>query len=234
MTSRKLDGYKGRLDCSQLAAGMTAARANAARLAKDARLLLGAESFASAASLAALSIEEAGKISILRGMALELEDGAIKAEWKRYRSHTSKNSHWIFPALVADGARSLEDFRPLHDEASDHPYLLDQVKQLGFYTDCLGQKANWSIPDQVIDSELATSLVDTAELLSRGESVTERELELWVLYLGPVWKKGMDAMKAALGAWYRAMQEEGLTAKGPNSMAAFLAGGLHPCEAEVT
>ncbi|MDH0759330.1 AbiV family abortive infection protein [Pseudomonas juntendi] len=80
----------------------------------------------------------------------------------------------------AYGARSLEDFRPLYDNASDHPYLLDQVKQLGFYTDCLGQKANWSIPDQVIDSELATSLVDTAELLSQGAPVTERELELWV------------------------------------------------------
>ncbi|MDH1922671.1 AbiV family abortive infection protein, partial [Pseudomonas juntendi] len=104
MASRKLDGYKGRLNCSQLAAGMTAARANAARLAKDARLLLGAEGFASAASLAALSLEEARKISILRGMALELEDSAIKAEWKHYRSHTSKNSHWTFPALVADGA----------------------------------------------------------------------------------------------------------------------------------
>lgn len=60
--------------------------------------------------------------------------------------------------------------------------------------------------------------------------MTERELELWVLYLGPVWKKGMEAMKAALAAWYRAMQEEGLIAKGPNSMAAFLAEGLHPCE----
>jgi len=228
MASRKLDGYKGSLDYSQLAAGMSAARVNAHRLAKDARLLLEAKSYASAASLAALSIEEGGKVPILRTMALDLDEKALKAEWKRYRSHTSKNAHWIFPDLVKEGARSLEDFRSLHDESSDHPFVLDQVKQLGFYTDCLGDKANWSIPDAVIDSDLATPLVVTAELLSRGAPVTERELELWGQHLGPVWGKDINGVKTALVTWYSAMQDEGLIDEGPNKMAAFILGRLGP------
>ena len=37
---------------------------------------------------------------------------------------------------------------------SDHPYVLDQLKQIAFYTDCLGD-AHWSIPDEVIDESPA-------------------------------------------------------------------------------
>jgi AbiV family abortive infection protein len=45
---------------------MNAAIANAQRLAEDAQLLLDAERFPSAASLAILALEEAGKVIILR------------------------------------------------------------------------------------------------------------------------------------------------------------------------
>ena len=48
----------------------------------------------------------------------------------------------------------LDDFRSIFDDASDHPFLLDQLKQLGFYTDCLGQ-AHWAIPANSIDEKLA-------------------------------------------------------------------------------
>ena len=43
---------------------------------------------------------------------------------------------------------------PLFDETSDHPFVLDNLKQLGFYTDCLG-KATWALPWKVIDEDLA-------------------------------------------------------------------------------
>ncbi|MNF95862.1 hypothetical protein D3C84_786310 [compost metagenome] len=223
---RKLDGYKGPLCNSQIAIGMNAALKNAVRLAKDARLLLDAERFPSAVSLATLSIEEAGKTSILRGMIFAKSEQDLKVEWRRYRSHTSKNLQWILPELAAAGARSLDDMRPLFDEGSDHPHLLDQLKQLGFYTDCLGGKAHWSIPEDVIDSALARTLVKTAELLSSTSPVTEREIELWVEHLGPFWKKSDQQMKHALISWYRCMQEEGLKDVGPNKMEQFIHEGL--------
>ncbi|MBN1085452.1 AbiV family abortive infection protein [Erwinia aphidicola] len=37
---------------------------------------------------------------------------------------------------------------------TEHPFALDQLKQISFYTDCLG-KAHWSIPDNVIDRDTA-------------------------------------------------------------------------------
>lgn len=223
---KKLDSYKGPLSISQIANGMNAALQNAARLAKDARLLLDSDRLPSAVSLAILSIEEAGKISILRGLPFAKNEQDLKAEWRRYRSHTSKNLKWILPQLVAAGARSLDDMRPLFDEESDHPQLLDQLKQVGFYTDCLGSKAHWSIPDEVIDLDLTKMLVNTAETLSSGALTTEREIALWVEHLGPAWKQNDRHMKQALVDWYGAMQAAGLIDAGPNKMEQFALGGM--------
>lgn len=223
---QKLDSYKGPLSNTQIADGMNAALQNAARLAKDARLLIDAGRLPSAVSLAILSIEEAGKISILRSLAFAENEQDLKTEWRRYRSHTSKNLQWILPQLVATGARSLDDMRPLFDEDSDHPHLLDQLKQIGFYTDCLGSKAHWSLPEEVIDLDLAKMLVNTAEILSSGSETTEREIALWVEHLKPVWNRSDRQMKQALIDWYGAMQAEGLKEAGPNKMEQFARGGL--------
>lgn len=219
---QKLEIYKGPLTHSKIAEGINAASANALRLAHDARLLLEAGRHPSAISLAALSIEESGKISILRAMSLTASPQDLKSEWRRYRSHTSKNVSWILPQLAAQGAKFLNDLRPLFDAESDHPQLLDQLKQLGFYTDCLGSKANWSKPEEVIDHDLATTLVRTAEILAPKSYVSEREIDLWVEHLGPVWKKSEHLMRLALVSWYRSMQEEGLKEAGANQMEKFV------------
>ncbi|HXS73708.1 MAG TPA: AbiV family abortive infection protein, partial [Rhodanobacteraceae bacterium] len=180
---KKLNAYRGKLTAAQIAEGMNAALENARRLAADAERLLNIGSFPSAASLAALAIEEAGKISILRALSLARSQTELNDAWKDYRSHTMKNRAWIMPQLVAAGARKLEDLRVLFDESSNHPYVLDQLKQLGFYTDCLG-KALWSKPSDVIDEHLASSLVHVSKLLSQGSKHSQREIELWMEHVG--------------------------------------------------
>ena len=207
--STDLKQYKGALETSQIVAGMNAAVTNARRLANDARVLVDAGRFASASSLAALAIEEAGKISILRELALARTQEDIKDAWKRYRSHRSKNTHWILPQLAASGASNLEELRQVVDPKSDHPALLDRIKQIGFYTDCLGE-AHWSIPAEVIDESLAIHLVSTAELLSTSRQFTELEVELWKKHIEPVWKGNMRWMKKALVKWGEDMVANGL------------------------
>jgi hypothetical protein len=120
----------------------------------------------------------------------------------------------------------------LFEENSGHPCLLDQLKQLGFYTDCLG-KARWSLPAAAISRELAESLVETAHLLagsSTGECTT-REIELWVEHVGPVWRQDLGWMKQAAINWYAAMQEAGLKPKGDNTMEQFVRVGIPPVQA---
>lgn len=225
MSTKKLNGYRGPLSAEKIAAGMNAANANALRLAEDAKVLLSAGRIPTAASLAALSIEESGKTSILRELATATAKEEIASVWKGYRSHARKNVMWYLPALALAGARKLEDLRPLFEEDADHPYILDQVKQLGFYTDCLGG-GHWSIPTDVVDESLAQALVGIAMLLVGKREVTVQEIELWIEHVGAASKSDLSAMKEALASWYNAMQAHDLLPAGINSMEQFINEGI--------
>jgi len=225
MAQTKLDQFKGRLTPAQITAGINAATQNAKRLCEDALILLNEKRYPSAASVAILSIEESGKVSILRGLSLAKDDKAVLSQWQAYRSHTKKNVTWLLPQLAAQGARRLDDFSPLFDEDSEHPLLLDQIKQIGFYTDCLG-KAHWSIPDKVIDEALSTMLVEIARIFAKKRETTIKEIELWIKHISPVWGTNTAWMKKALVNWYQEMQELGLAPEGKNTMEEFIRQGL--------
>jgi AbiV family abortive infection protein len=223
---KRLNQYKGRLTAAQIADGMNAAAENAKRLADASRVLLSQSDSALAASIASLSIEESGKVSILRALAVARTDGEVAECWRDYRSHTRKNAMWVLPELVAAGARRLADFRPMLDPDAEHPLLLDQIKQIGFYTDCLG-RGHWSRPARAVGGQLASMLVETATVLPRAEPVTEREIELWIEHVGPVWKGSMESMEHGLLEWSRQMEREGLRARGESQkMEEFVLDGL--------
>jgi AbiV family abortive infection protein len=222
MPNSRPQEFRGRLTPENAAVGINLAAKNARRLASDARLLLEAERVPTAASIAALSIEEAGKVSILRGLIIDISEPEVKAEWKRYRDHRSKNGHWILPSLAAGGARTLGAFSDVVNRESEHTETLNIVKQLGFYSDCYGEKCHWSDPQAVVSRELAEDLVKTAEVLAPKKDVTVRELQLWQQHLGPVWKTA--EMSHALLRWAAAMNEEGLTETTAAEFEAFVFG----------
>ena len=208
------------MSAAQIATGMNVAMANATRLIEAAHALLEKGDYPLAASLAALAIEEAGKPTILRSLAIARTDNEVAECWKAYRSHPKKNVMWVLPQLAVRGARQLDDFGPLFEEDAEHPYILDQLKQIGFYTDCLGN-AHWSIPEETIDKNLASSLVSIARLFARDKIYTETEIELWIKHLSPVWRGPKERMELALVQWYREMQEKGLATPCENEMEKF-------------
>jgi AbiV family abortive infection protein len=222
MSSKKVNAYRGPLSAAEVAAGMNVANSNAQRLAEA---LLVAGRVPTAASLAALSIEESGKVSVLRQLATSTSKEEVAAAWKSYRSHTRKNVQWLLPDLAIKGARRLEELRPLFEEDAEHPFVLDQVKQLGFYTDCLGNR-HWSVPTNVIDEALARGLVQIAKLLVGKREISVKEIELWVQHVGSAPKNDFSAMKRALASWYSAMQEAGLRPDGINEMERFINEGV--------
>ena len=223
MSKGKSAQYRGKLEPSQIAEGMNAARRNARRLADDARLLIESGRFPTAASLAALSIEESGKISVLRQLAGAPHDEARRRAWKDYRTHRSKNAAWILPSLVVNGARDLDSLRLSTDASAEHTANLDKVKQIGLYTDCWSN-AHWSEPDNAIDEALARSLVGIADLLAREETTTAKEIELWACCMRPVYGAPLEDMKAALLDWFNVMEELGLRTEGTISAEAFVLG----------
>jgi len=215
MSKRHLNSYKGKLNPEQIADGINAARRNARRLFEDAQILLEAHRYPSAASLAILSIEESGKAHIIRGMAISTTDVEVAQYWKDYRSHTKKNIMWLLPQLFMEGARRLDDFRTLFESTAEHPYILEQVKQIGFYTDCLGE-AHWSEPTEVVDKELATMLVQIAKIFASKNEVTVKEIELWIKHIGRSKNETRKEQKGSLLHWYAEMQELGLAPKEQN------------------
>src|SRR5581483_7474704 len=149
MNKKILQQYCGHLSTSQIADGMNASTANALRLAGDAKLLFEAGRYPTAASLAILSLEESGKVSILRELATAMSEKEVIEIWRLYRRHTEKNYMALIPDLVAEGARGLREFRKLFlDDSLPDRITYDMVKQLGLYTDCCGD-AHWSIPAEI-------------------------------------------------------------------------------------
>jgi AbiV family abortive infection protein len=185
MKERVLNAYWGRLSPDKIAEGMNVARINAVRLASDARTMFEMRRYETAGALAILSIEESGKISILRELAIATDASEVKQGWKRLRSHTAKNTMWIFPELVAAGARRLDEFSAVFDPTSDHTGVLDKLKQVCLYSDCYGE-ARWHQPAGAMPQDLASHLVKTAEVFAAGRDVMPREIELWIQHMRPV------------------------------------------------
>lgn len=211
--------YHGPLTPGQAAEGINAAVRNARRLAADARLLLDAGRFPSAASIAALAIEEAGKPHLIRNLLGAATPSSLKVAWKQYRNHRSKNGMWILPLLARAGARHLSQLGAVADPNEPHTAMLDSFKQLGFYSDCYGD-CHWSEPSDTVEAPAAETLVRTAEMLCKIREVSVRELELWVEIVVPT----LDTPAAHLAVieWQRAMFEEGLSDTNPEEMAAFV------------
>lgn len=114
MRKKKLNTqYNGALTAKQVADGMNAARENALRLYEDAKSLFDARRFPSACALAVLSIEEAGKLAILRRMSGVTDGTKLKALWREYRTYTAKNRMWIIRDLALSDARTIGDMKKI-------------------------------------------------------------------------------------------------------------------------
>ncbi|MGO9443345.1 MAG: AbiV family abortive infection protein [Thiobacillaceae bacterium] len=224
---RKSEQYRGRLTSAEIAEGMNVARQNAVRLAKDARLLFENKRCASALALAILSIEEAGKEAVLRGLAVASDDRELIERWKDYRSHTKKNAHWTLLGMVSKGARRLDDFLPMFYPNAGHTELLDNLKQLCLYTDSF-RKGVWSVPERVIPSNVVRALVHVAEILCQTRQITTEEIELWIQYMKPVWNSPVKRDKALI-EFDKEMRRRGLIPAGSAmSMEDFVTKGLQP------
>lgn len=217
--------YAGPLTAEQVTQGIAAAQTNANRILDDAKFLCEAGRFPTAAALAILSLEERGKVSILKRIALLTDEADLKSAWRDYRSHRAKNAGWILPELVMQGARTMRDMAAAVDPKGDHTSILDALKQVSIYTDCLADR-HWSCPSQVVDEALARSMISTAELMWNAKTVSLREIELWMEIVGPNYNR--PTMMEAVIRWQRALFDEGFSEIAPESLESFMRGAPTP------
>ena len=216
-----LNPYFGRLNTKQIYEGISAAQSNSVRLIDDANLLFENNRYPSATALAVLAIEERGKIIILKRLAILQEDKELRKTWKEYRHHRAKNAGWIIPELVRNGTQKLHEFRSAVDKSAVHTFLLDNLKQISLYTDCLG-KRHWSIPKDVITEEVAKEILSLAKCMWCEREVTLREIELWVEHVGTHFAQA--TMLQAVANFQTAMKREGLSDFDGNELLEFSKG----------
>jgi AbiV family abortive infection protein len=209
---KRFPQYRGQLSAQWIADGINVATRNAKRLLDDATVLFEAKRFPSACALAILSIEESGKPAFLRALAGVTDEQELKSIWKRYRDHQAKNVAWIVGEIVAKGAKTFGDFAPIFDKNSDHPALLDSIKQLGFYTDCyetvIGERAAWAEPDTLFKEKFVKGALGAARRLLPKQEVTAREIELWIELFAKVYG-GVLPPDQAIHNFLEAMDREG-------------------------
>ena len=210
---KNLKQYTGQLSVAQIAAGMNHCQDNAARLLQAARTLYKLKDYATSVSLAVLAIEEAGKLPILRRMLTAIDEGEVRQCWKEFRSHCLKNGQAKFLACVKSTVR-LDDLR-CTVEKTDENQKLDDLKQAGFYVDCVGN-AGWMSPVETITDEIAAAMVLIASIVcSSGKPTQVRELELWKETVGTCPHGTLVEMKNQVVQWHRRMEEEGLSQPDP-------------------
>ena len=158
--------YGGTLNPFQIAEGIRCVKLNGARLFSDAELLYKQERFPTASSIAILSIEEFGKVPILRRMALATSSNEWRACWKDFANHLVKSLSWMVPFLLKDSQAKTEEQYQMFQEKQD-PQLLNSLKQLGLYVGCYGN-AHWSCPDAVIERENADVAMHCARFVSKA------------------------------------------------------------------
>ena len=167
----KLDPYRGVLNPFQISEGIRAAKANGARLFKDAEMLYEAKRYPTASSLAILAIEEFGKVPILRRMALAASPDDWKTCWKDFSSHLTKAQSWTVPFLIKTSKGTTDEKYQTFREKQE-PELLNSLKQIGIYVGCYA-RAHWSIPDQVIEKENADVAMHSARIFVFGSQPSE-------------------------------------------------------------
>ncbi len=207
MVSRQLSAYRGELSAKEVADGINTAIRNAKRLAADAKLMLDAKRYPTAASLAIISIEETEKVSTLRAMSVAQSKDELAQAWEDYRGNRPQGTAWIAAELDAKGAGHLSGFSEAMEKDDHHPGMLAILKRLGVHTECY-RKGYWSEPAVVIDANAAAVLVRIAEQACAKNEISDREIALWVEHVGPAWHS--SKMPDALLKWAQAKEEEGL------------------------
>ena len=162
------------LDMRTLCDGMMRVRGNAAALLEDAKLLRGNDRTPRAYSLAYMACEEAGKLSILIGAAIQVTLG-IPVDWKntrkRFRSHKSKASQFlglarvipVIRAAAANGQKTV-DFEDLMIKAAAGVMIgpaLFTNRNASIYCDF--EENSFTSPGDHVDRKMADQMIEFAE-----------------------------------------------------------------------
>jgi AbiV family abortive infection protein len=208
MATTRTSPYRGPLS-PQLGADVSAAALrNAHRLIRDAEILVAAERWASAISLAVLAIEEAAKAEMVR-LLVSARPEDLKDAWRAFRGHDFKQKS--FTDAIRRAAAKMP--KPIDPDLEPLDEMLSLLKELGFYVDIKRDGQGYAEPGDgsALDTPAAAVFVDIAMRRVEGTRASGlRDLELWYQHVGPGEKDEFLPAELAILNWEAAMKAEGL------------------------
>jgi AbiV family abortive infection protein len=191
--------FTGPLSVTSAIKGAQLLQENAARLTEDAKLLLQAKRYPSAAMMAVMALNELSRIFHPLILASLRTPKQLVAGWKQFRSNRHDFAWSIFQRridwLVA-GAMS-------DQEVND---MLSFISALGSGAEYIAPGL-WIDPNELITAELAASIVGTAELFCK-KTVKPRSMEIWMETVGSLPRNA--TIEVALKKYQAMLESEGL------------------------
>lgn len=196
---------------------MQAARLNSVDLLDTADILFTLKRFAHSVPFSILAIEESGKLALLQGILLRLEDRAKL--WRLYRLHRAKTENLnlgimarvraTFPEISLDAAREIAARGPTPDD-------LETAKQRAIYSDCVDRSGEFvcHLPRNIDWREEAWERLCEARaiVLSPRDRLPD-ELEVWVKHVLAARESG-KSVAAVLPDIHKELLERGFVEEG--------------------
>jgi AbiV family abortive infection protein len=191
--------FTGQLSAASAIKGAQLLQENAARLTEDAKILLQAKRYPSAAMMAVMALDELSRIFHPLIFAALHMPKQLAQGWKQFRCERQGFPWSIFQRridwLVA-GAMSDEE---LND-------MLSFIRALGGGADYIAPGL-WIDPKELISAELAASIVGTAELFCKN-AVETKSMEIWMEAVGSLPRNA--TIEFALKKYQAMLESEGL------------------------
>jgi AbiV family abortive infection protein len=191
--------FAGKVSPDDAIKGARLTQANALRLIADARLLLEAGRYPSAAMLAVMALDEIAKLFHALTLAAVDSPSVLAAGWKEFRNSPRRFPWSLLQSVSCDGAlESISD--------ADLDDMLDFVRRLGSAVEIV-DPGLWIDPAELISRELAASVVETAALIC-NRRVDTKAMEIWIYAVrsSPRRATGRDTLEK----YRRLLDKEGL------------------------
>lgn len=158
------------LSLAEIETGIETIQATAVRLLRDARLLLTARRYASAATLAAMALTELGRVAPLLELATAKSEHRIKTVWRQFRDADHPLPWALFEPAIGPSAEG---------EINN---LVRMLRMAGSRSECI-EPGVWVSGDQLVHRALAAELIATAELVC-CQKLDRRAIEIWIDTVG--------------------------------------------------
>lgn len=175
-----VERYSGALSLEQISTGISACIENALDLFGDAMLLYEHKRHARALSLLLTSLQEAGKVALLRQMTLHSskDQQAWSHLWKRFRNHETKDAFGQSAKITRDalgnpGEAFLQQGRYNKTTAP----AKEKIRQFGQYVDFIKKDDKWWSPREVTSGIVELVIDDVVVALYK--LYREREMGLF-------------------------------------------------------